>query len=96
MLAAGGAHPLVVMAILHRHYRQMLRLDGAGVTSPEQAAEVLGLRSAFPAKKALAQARRLGSARIARAIDLLAEADLGLRGTTVLPGESCSRCWWPG
>ena len=72
---------------MHRHYRQMLRLDGSGVTSPEEAAELLGLRSAYPAKKALAQSRRLGTARIARAINLLAEADLDLRGVSALPGE---------
>ncbi len=88
MLAAGGAHPLVVMAHLHRHYHQILRLDGVGGVSPEQAAEILGIRSAFPAKKALAQSRRLGTARIARAVLLLAEADLDLRGATLLPGET--------
>jgi DNA polymerase III subunit delta len=87
MLTAGESHPLVVMSVLHRHYRQMLRLDGSGVTSSEQAAEVLGLRSPFPAKKALAQSRRLGTARIARAIQLLAEADLDVRGSTALSGE---------
>ena len=87
MLAAGESHPLVILSLLHKHYRQMLRLDGAGVTSPEQAAEVLGIKSAFPARKALAQANRLGTARIARAIQLLAGADLELRGTTGLPGE---------
>ncbi len=86
LLDSGESHPLVVMSILHRHYRQMLRLDGSGVTTAEQAAEVLGLRSTYPAKKALAQARRLGSARIAKALSLLAEADLALRGTTQLPG----------
>ncbi len=88
MLTAGESHPLVVMAILHRHYRQILRLDGAGVTSPEEAAGVLGLRSAFPAKKALSQSRRLGTARIARAVRLLARADLDIRGVTALPGET--------
>ncbi len=87
LLEADGGHPLVVMANLHRHYRQMLRLDGADVTSPEQAAEVLGIHS-YPAKKVLAQTRRMGAARIAQAIALLAEADLGLRGTTLLPGET--------
>jgi DNA polymerase-3 subunit delta len=87
MLAAGESHPLVILTLLHKHYRQMLRLDGAGVTSPEQAAEVLGIKSAYPAKKALAQANRLGTGRLARAIQLLAEADLELRGTTGLPGE---------
>ncbi len=88
MFLSGESHPLVVLAILHRHYRQMLRLDGAGVTTPEEAAGLLGLRSPFPAKKALSQSRRLGSARIARAIRLLAQADLDLRGVTALAGET--------
>jgi len=88
ILTAGDSHPLVVLSLLHRHYRQMLRLDGSGVTTPEQAAEVLGLRSVFPAKKALAQAHKLGSGRIARAIRLLADADLDLRGATALPGDA--------
>jgi DNA polymerase-3 subunit delta len=87
MTGAGEFHPLAAMSLLHRHYRQMLRLDGSGVTSPEEAAELLGLRSAYPAKKALAQSRRLGTARIARAINLLADADLDLRGVSALPGE---------
>ena len=87
MTGAGELHPLAAMSLLHRHYRQMLRLDGSGVTSPEEAAELLGLRSAYPAKKALAQSRRLGTARIARAINLLAVADLDLRGVSALPGE---------
>jgi DNA polymerase-3 subunit delta len=87
MITAGESHPLVVLTVLHRHYQRMLRLDGAEVTSPAQAAEILGLRSPYPAKKALAQARRLGSARIARAIRLLAEADLDVRGSTALSAE---------
>ncbi len=87
MLSAGESHPLVVLAQLHKHYRQMLRLDGSGVTSAEQAAEVLATRSVYPAKKALAQANRLGTAGIARAVQLLAAADLDLRGTTGLPPE---------
>ncbi len=88
MLSAGESHPLVILATLHKHYRQMLRLDGSGATSAEQAAALLGSKSVFPAKKALAQANRLGSARIARAVQLLAEADLDLRGTTGMSGES--------
>ncbi len=88
MLVAGDTHPLVVMTMLHRHYRQALRLDGAGVTSADQAAQVLGLRSSYPAKKALAQSARLGSAGVGRAFQLLAEADLDLRGVTDLPGET--------
>jgi DNA polymerase III subunit delta len=87
MLASGESHPLVVMSILHRHYRQMLRLDGSEANSAEEAAQLLGLRSAYPAKKALAQGRRLGSTRLARAIQLLAAADLDLRGVTDLSGD---------
>jgi DNA polymerase-3 subunit delta len=84
MLGAGGTHPLVVMSRLHRHFEAMLRLDGAGVSTPEQAAELLGMRSAFPAKKVLEQGRALGTGRIGRAVTLLAEADLDLRGRTAL------------
>ena len=86
-MVGSGSHPLVVMSHLHRHYRQMLRLDGTGISSPEAAAEALGLKSPFPARKALEQGRRLGSVGVARAIHLLAQADLDLRGSTQLPGE---------
>lgn len=89
MLAAGERHPLVVMATLQRHYGDMLRLDGSGATSEAQAAEVLGLkgRSTFPARKALDQGRALGSEGVARAIALLAQADLDLRGARAWPDE---------
>ena len=96
MLSAGESHP----AGHPGPAPQALPPDAAagrlGRDLAEQAAEVLGIKSAFPAKKALAQANRLGSARIARAVGLLAEADLDLRGTTGLRGNWWSRCWWPG
>ncbi len=88
MQRAGHRHPLGVLAILHRHYSAMLRLDGSGVGSDSEAAEVLGSRSAFTAGKALAQGRRLGSEGVARAIELLAAADLDLRGLTGWPPET--------
>ena len=76
------------MATLHRRYANMLRLDGAGVGSDKQAAEILGIKgSTFPAKKALQQSRRLGTDKLARAIELLATADLQLRGTVDWPPE---------
>jgi DNA polymerase-3 subunit delta len=86
MLAAGDRHPLVVMATLHRHYASMLRLDGSGVATENQAAEILGIKP-YPAKKALTQARKLGHAALARAIELLAQADLDLRGARAWPEE---------
>jgi DNA polymerase-3 subunit delta len=84
MTGAGGMHPLAVLALLHRHVQAMLRLDASTVTTPEEAAKVLGWRSAFPARKVLEQGRRLGSARIGRAVVLLSEADLDLRGRSGL------------
>jgi DNA polymerase-3 subunit delta len=85
LLGPGGSHPLVVLSILHRHYQAMLRLDGAGVTSGDEAAALLGTRSAYPARKALEQGRRMGPARLGRAVTLLAEADLDVRGRSALP-----------
>lgn len=77
-----------LMATLHRRYANMLRLDGAGVGSDKQAAEILGIKgSTFQAKKALQQSRRLGTDKLARAIELLATADLQLRGTVDWPPE---------
>jgi DNA polymerase III subunit delta len=86
LLHGGDRHPLVVLATLHRHYGQMLRLDGAGARNDTEAAQLLGLKgSTFPAKKALSQARRLGSTKVRRAIALVAEADLDLRGQKSWP-----------
>jgi DNA polymerase-3 subunit delta len=67
----------------------MLRLDGAvDVTDERSAAAALGMTgSTFPARKALLQSRRLGHAGIARAILLLADADLALKGTIDWPPE---------
>jgi DNA polymerase-3 subunit delta len=80
MSGPGGRHPLQLMAILHAHYGRLARLDGVPVASEAQAAEVLGIKPGFPAKKALTQYRRLGGDGVRRAIELLAGADLDLRG----------------
>jgi DNA polymerase-3 subunit delta len=87
MLDAGDRHPLVVMAILQNHYGRMLRLDGSGARSRDAAAEVLGMKSSFPAGKALDQLRVLGSPGVHRAIELLGAADLDLRGARELPDD---------
>jgi DNA polymerase-3 subunit delta len=86
MVGQGDRHPFQVLGTLHSHFARMLRLDGAEVAGEKDAAELLGLKgSTFPAKKALGQARRLGHERIVKAIDLLAEADLDLRGGKAWP-----------
>jgi DNA polymerase-3 subunit delta len=88
LLGAGDRHPLALLATLHTHYSRMLRLDGVPGLDEKAAATRLGLKgSTFPAKKALTQAKRLGSERIADAIGLLADADLALRGTVAWPNE---------
>jgi DNA polymerase-3 subunit delta len=87
MLEAGGLVAVQVLGTLHRHFSNMLVLDGAPISGEREAAELLGITSTFPAKKALEQSRRLGSARIATAIGLLAQADLDVKGESGLPPE---------
>jgi DNA polymerase-3 subunit delta len=82
MMRAGERHPLQILSTLHAHFGNMLKLDGRNLRDEAEAAAVLGMkgRSTFPAKKAMDQGRRLGHDGIARAIALLAEADLTFRG----------------
>lgn len=87
LLGPGAMHPLAVSAVLQRHFRSMLRLDGLDVQGREAAAELLGVRSAFVAGKALEQSRRLGHSGVVRAIEILARADLDMRGGTGLAPE---------
>ena len=87
LVDSGARHPLAVLSTLHRHYGGMLRLDGADVTTDAEAASLLGIRSTFPAAKARAQAARVGTAGIGKAVTLLADADLDLRGRTALPDQ---------
>jgi DNA polymerase III subunit delta len=69
-----------VMAILQGHYGKLATLDGRDLRTEADAAVALGIKPGYPARKALEQARRLGGTSIRRAIDLLAAADLDLRG----------------
>lgn len=82
MMVAGERHPLAIMSTLQAHFGNMLRLDGREVRTEADAAAILGMKgkSTFPAKKAMDQCRRLGHDGVARAVQLLAEADLTLRG----------------
>ena len=87
MMHAGGRHPLQIMSILHTSYGNLAKLDGAGASSEQDAMDATGIKSAFPAKKALQTYRRLGGDNVKRAIDLLAQADLDLRGAKDLDAE---------
>jgi len=86
MLDGGDRHPLQIMATLHGQYARMLALDGAAVSGEKDAAALLGMKgSTFPARKALTQTRKLGHDKVVRAMDLLATADLDLRGGKAWP-----------
>jgi DNA polymerase-3 subunit delta len=87
MMRAGDRHPLQVMAILHNHYTKLLTLDGADAGDEASVAAVLGIKPGFPARKALDQYRKLGNSGVVRAIGLLAQADLDLRGAKEWPDE---------
>lgn len=87
LLVAGGRAPLAVLAVLHTHFSNVLRLEGADIASPEEAAAAIGTRSTFVARKALDRARRLGTERTGRAMTLIAAADLDLKGASALAPE---------
>ncbi len=88
MLGGGGLHPLQLMATLQGWVGRLVRLDGSDVTGEKQAAELLGMKgSTFPARKALDTSRRLGHANTVRALQLVAEADVDLRGGRAWPDE---------
>jgi DNA polymerase-3 subunit delta len=87
MIHGGERHPLQIMAILHTHYGKLARLDGVDARSENDAAQAMGIKPGYPAKKALANYRRLGGGGVLRAVQLLAGADLDLRGETDLEAE---------
>ncbi|MFV0258043.1 MAG: DNA polymerase III subunit delta [Acidimicrobiales bacterium] len=89
MTSGGERHGLQVMATLTAHYQRALGLDGAPVRDDRAAAAHLGMTgSTFPAKKALALSRRLGSGRLRQMTELLAQADLDLRGASAVPSDA--------
>lgn len=87
MIHGGERHPLQIMAILHGHYGKLARLDGVDARSEADAAEAMGIKPGFPAKKALANYTRLAGGGVRRAMQLLAKADSDLRGDTDLDAE---------
>jgi DNA polymerase III subunit delta len=84
MMAGGGRHPLQVMSTLHAHYSAIARLDGADARTEQDAMAATGIKSPYPAKKALQNYQRLGGSSTRRAVELLAQADLDLRGAREL------------
>jgi DNA polymerase-3 subunit delta len=87
MTHAGGRHPLQIMAMLHSHYANLAKLDGLAVRTEAEVMAATGIKSAFPAKKAMQNYQRLGGAAVKRALELLARADLDIRGAKDLPDD---------
>ena len=88
MQGNGAQHQMQILGFLSNHYFRILQLSGrSGVTS-EEAANLLGDKSAYRAKKTLSESNRLGPEKSKRAIQLLAEADVNLRGGTGVPAET--------
>lgn len=88
LMEGGERHPLVVLAVLHRHVTSLMRVDSPAIRTEGQAAEAMGIakgRSTFPAKKALRAAGQWGSANIAEAVGLLADAEVDLKGDSAWP-----------
>jgi len=87
MTRSGEYHPLQVMALLHTHFSKLMRLDGPEVRSANDVLEIIGGKSEFQGKKYLNQYRRLGGAGVKQAVQLLARADIDLRGGKDLSEE---------
>jgi len=88
MLGPGSRAAPLIVSNLHTHFSNMLRLDGADVRTGDEAAAVLGVRSAFVAKKAMDHGRELGGERVGSAILLIAAADLDVKGASGLAPET--------
>lgn len=73
------SHPMQILALLANRYAQMMKIDGRGVRTADDAVAILGGKP-FTAKKVLEQYQRLGSGGISKAMSLIATADVDLRG----------------
>ena len=88
MQGNGAQHQMQILGFLSNHYFRILQLSGRSGVNSEEAANLLGDKSAYRAKKTLSEANRLGPEKSKRAIQLLAEADVNLRGGTGVPAET--------
>ena len=86
MLDSRARAGVQIIFVLQRYYLRMARLEGAGVTSPEDAAHLLAM-NAFGAKKLLVMSSRMGAERITDAVHLIAQADVDLKGGVSYGGK---------
>ena len=79
MMGPGGVSAHVLTASFDNRFSQVARLDGADVRSSDDVVAVLG-GSPFVAKKLFTLSSRLSHEAVVRALDLIGEADLALKG----------------
>lgn len=87
--SAKAVHPVAILTILHNHYSKLLRLDDPEIrTSADAVAALGGKVKEYPAKKSWSQARVLGTDGLRSSYQLLAQADLDLKGASGLAPEA--------
>lgn len=86
MLDSRARAGVQIIFALQRYYLRIARLEGASVTSPDEAAQLLGMNP-YGARKILTMAHRLGPERIADAVHLIANADADLKGGVSFGGK---------
>jgi DNA polymerase-3 subunit delta len=83
---AGERKPLELLGLLRSHYLKLALLDGLDLSDLANVQQALEVKE-FAAEKALKAYRNLTGAGVRRAFELLAAADLDLRGSTGLDEE---------
>jgi DNA polymerase III subunit delta len=87
LVGSGGRAAPAVVNTIQRTYLRLLRLEGSGARTKEEAAALLGA-SPFPAGKLLAGSKTLGAERIRQAVAWIAQADEDVKGATGLEPET--------
>jgi DNA polymerase III delta subunit len=87
MVRSGEYHPLQIMSLLHGHYTKLMKLDGPDIRNTQDAMSIIGSKSDFQAKKYVSTYQRLGTRNVGAAVQLLARADIDLRGGKDLEEE---------
>ena len=97
MMGGGERHPLQIMATLSRPLRPYAALDGQRCDRREVGGRpARHARLDVPGPQGARSGAAARSARVWRGpIELLAGADLDLRGAASGPTTWCWRCWWP-
>ncbi len=87
MMHAGGRHPLQIMAIMHSHYASIAKLDGVDARSEQDAWRRPASSRRIRPRRRWPTTAGSDRRRADRAIELLAQADLDLRGAKDLEPE---------